>query len=326
MKKIAVLLVILMTTFLSSFLIYAEELNSNMVVTVTDDKLEAVFLNEGVTLTIENNTFYVDGVIIDDSEMSEPNPAEEEEFNKIAGWGAHRLINEMSFSDNVREIKSSFGIILLRRIDKISFGKNVTIIGDDIFSKCRITEIDFPESLSSIGSSAFKSCELLDNLTIPENVKNIGDNAFADCTTLNDITVLSQDVIISASAFINGSENFVNSDRIIRGYQNSTAEKYAHENGFQFIPLNDTTIVTTEVTTESSDFNTESTTVSTMNVKQTISDTTIVTSKSENNTNSHVGGTPETGENNISGVFLTCISAVFLSVISSRQKSNLNQK
>ncbi len=242
MKKSVILLLTLMLALSSvSFSVYADETpEQNIILNVTDEKLEIEFVKDGISMIFENNTISIDGIIIfDDSEDdSAYDELSEEEHRKIEGWGAHRLFNEMSFSNNVQEIRSGLGFLVLRNIDKISLGKNVTVIGDDIFSHCKITEIDFPESLSSIGYEAFKSCELLDNVTIPENVKNIGDNAFADCTSLKDITILSKDVIISNSAFLNSSEN---SERNIRGYSGSSAEKYAAENGFNFITLNDNT-------------------------------------------------------------------------------------
>lgn len=295
--------------------IVIENCNSHTIVTLYSDN------NMIEVDTYDNDT--VEEFAFDLNHSSEWNNSDIEVLNTIR---AYFVKDEyyLSLSNNIININDS--VIASDKIAKIFWNDSIQNIGNYVFSKSKMSEIEFPNSLENIGEFAFSDCESLKNVIFKSNIKSIENNAFSNCALLNDITIFSRNTIISDGVFINNSDTSTNSTRIIRGYLNSTAEKYAHENGFQFIPLNDTTIVTTEVTTESSAFNTESTTVSTMNVKQTISDTTIVTSKSENNTNSHVGGTPETGEKNIIAIILTCISAAFLTVISSRQKSNLNQK
>ena len=96
-------------------------------------------------------------------------------------------------------------------------------------------------------------CEhALTNVIIPPNVKYIGCNAFS-YSTLSKITFLNNKAY-TASDGIDISESRIgyyesnnkdtcikkyvkNENLIIEGYKGSTAEQYAQEHGFKFVPL-----------------------------------------------------------------------------------------
>ena len=75
---------------------------------------------------------------------------------------------------------------------KITFGDNVTTIGDHMFEDCgSLTNITFSENsqLTSIGNYAFEYCGSLTDITIPRGVTNIGDHAFRNCRRLEILTI-----------------------------------------------------------------------------------------------------------------------------------------
>ena len=69
------------------------------------------------------------------------------------------------------------------------------------------------------------------NVFSPENVTNIGECAFS-CSDLRSVTVLSHSVHINDDAFID-----LGDDLNIYGYENSTAQTCASNNGFRFYPI-----------------------------------------------------------------------------------------
>ena len=96
-------------------------------------------------------------------------------------------------------------------IKKVTFGKNVTEISDQMFDECDITgTLVLPEHIKSIGNyafqanpnlqevqapgvekiglRAFQSCERLADVQLP-NLKYIGSAAFEDCTSLDSFEI-----------------------------------------------------------------------------------------------------------------------------------------
>ncbi|MBR2876365.1 MAG: leucine-rich repeat domain-containing protein, partial [Clostridia bacterium] len=94
--------------------------------------------------------------------------------------------------------------------------------------------------VTSIGDSAFYGCSWLTSVTIPDSVKSVGDYAFYDCTSLGSITIPDSATSIGEEAFGYWSdEDVIESCKIegftITGTTGSEAERYANENGFEFI-------------------------------------------------------------------------------------------
>ena len=81
--------------------------------------------------------------------------------------------------------------------------------------------VTLPESLTRIGYDAFINCTNLREITIPKSVKSIGENAFGYYYQHGDADIVPHKVT-----------NFT-----IKGYMNTEAERYAKENGFNFISL-----------------------------------------------------------------------------------------
>ena len=74
------------------------------------------------------------------------------------------------------------------KIQTVSFGNNVTTLGDRSFSGCEnLKTIDLPDNIKSIGNSCFNGCSLLSEVNIGNGVQTIGAYAFSGCSNLNKI-------------------------------------------------------------------------------------------------------------------------------------------
>ncbi len=132
------------------------------------------------------------------------------------------------------------------KIDEIHNGRKITLIADSAFcNKESITEVILPESIETIGAYAFENCSNLTIINLPEGLKQIEYEAFYS-TALKEIYIpdsvedigeyafgyyrIRDDSLSWNEANYRKTENF----KII-GSENSAAEKYAHENGFEFV-------------------------------------------------------------------------------------------
>ncbi len=160
-------------------------------------------------------------------------------------------------------------------LTSITIPNSVTNIGYYAFVKCTgLTSVTLPDSITTIGFGTFLGCTGLKSVTIPDSVKTIGmqsfcftgltsviipENvtviglgAFSACNDLNSVTILSRDVNIGAYAFGytegNDDVDIVKIDSFtVYGYPGSTAEKYAEENGFNFVDITECQHTETEL-------------------------------------------------------------------------------
>ena len=168
----------------------------------------------------------------------------------------------------------------------------------------------------SIGYDVF--LEKISELVIRDNVNYICDDAFLGTENLKSVYILPLTIDLTNSGIGYYTDDIKSDILTIHGYKNSTAETYANENGFTFIPLDEpvtevTTSATEEVITES----TTTQPVITDSVTQQ-SQSTVITDAASAKVNS----TPKTGEKNIYGIIALGISAAVLSVVSSKKKRN----
>ncbi len=108
-------------------------------------------------------------------------------------------------------------------------------------------QLDIPaeidgKKVTSIGNVAFEGCTNLKNVTIPGRVTSIGNFAFDSCPNLKTVIIPKSVTSIGNLAFgyymdkeLSGTEKV--DAFTIKGYAGTEAERYAKDNGFEFIAL-----------------------------------------------------------------------------------------
>lgn len=166
--------------------------------------------------------------------------------------------------DSVKEIGSNAfsHCIALKSLD---LGKGVTSISTSAFEVCSSLEtLVIPDSVTFCGSGAFDGCYSLEKVKISMGLETISREMFSDCTSLESVTIPNGVKKIEGSAFLRcGSltdvyipSNVTNIVKTafgytdigvkgnlhirIHGYVSTEAERYANENGYEFIDMNGT--------------------------------------------------------------------------------------
>ena len=167
--------------------------------------------------------------------------------------------------------------IFQSEIEKVIIEDGIFSIGSKAFYNCKaLKSLTIPDTVHEIHSSAFESCSSLSQINLSGKIMAINTNAFSKCTSLTEVNIekmpstamMLGDRIIRQSAFsdctilskvtlpddIEHIEKDVfkgcSSSLTIVGYSNSSAEKYAKNNGFNFKDINSEPVVTEPVVTE----------------------------------------------------------------------------
>ncbi len=125
-------------------------------------------------------------------------------------------------------------------LETVTIGKGVKRIGDNAFFECTsLKSLTIPDSVTYIGACAFEYCKRLKTITIPSTVTHIGADAFYGCSNLKSVKILNDKLDISKTKLgyyynSRSSKKEKVDDLTISGLSDSTAEKYAKENGFVF--------------------------------------------------------------------------------------------
>jgi len=75
-------------------------------------------------------------------------------------------------------------------LSNLTLSENITYLGEDAFSDCKIEKVIFPKSLTII-SDAFRSNDYLTEVTLPATISNISNWAFEYCNALKTIYSLN---------------------------------------------------------------------------------------------------------------------------------------
>lgn len=142
-------------------------------------------------------------------------------------------------------------------------GKNVVSVGGWAFAGMEIKSVELPSVLKSIGEYAFFNCPALTSITVPKNVENIGDYALG--YYLDENAVSGSSTVTLAGAMNIDTNKIKKIDGFkIYCYSGTAGEKYAVDNGFDYVLLDNsdsdtTTSSKSEATSTSNKTNNSST-------------------------------------------------------------------
>lgn len=239
-------------------------------VSINDDEHQLICSICGYTKTESHNnvngvcdvcgkSIYYDYTILDDGtveitrnlkknreEIIIPNKIENKPVTNIGAYVFNNsyVIKNIVIPDSIINIDEG-AFSGLYNLQSITIPNSVAEIGDVAFSAdTSLESVTIPDSVKVIGTNAFSWCGNLNSITIPKSVTSIGEYAFAWDDNLTSVTIYSNNVNIGEKAFgyIHGSNGNIDKMKgfTIIGYNGSTAETYAKENGFTFIPLDET--------------------------------------------------------------------------------------
>lgn len=172
------------------------------------DNLENIYVDP------ENERFYsVDGVLFDRT------------TNTLLCYPMGKTATEYTVPDGI--LKLSYGAFWFTEAT-VTLPEGLTTIGRSVFFGASFSSIEIPGTVTLIDDSAFENCDQLTSITIPESVQQIGLYTFGSCEKLESITILNPDCIIPAT------NNVIEEDALIRGYEDSTAQQYARQFGRDF--------------------------------------------------------------------------------------------
>lgn len=132
-----------------------------------------------------------------------------------------------------------------KNLYRITIPDSVKVIGFGAFDGCTgLISVNIPDGVSEISGDVFEKCSSLENIVIPNSVKVIEYGAFKDCTNLKTLTIPYSVTTIRRFAVGYGYDYSVFKHIkiegfTIKGYKGTAAEKYAEENGFDFVALSD---------------------------------------------------------------------------------------
>ncbi len=113
------------------------------------------------------------------------------------------------------------------RLKNVIIGNGVSCILNNAFSRCKELEsVTLGDGVTEIGASAFIDCSNLRSVNLPYGVQSIGNFAFLGCQSLGSLKVYNRNCYFGI-----GCTGYYTT---IVGYEGSTAEAYANENGFDF--------------------------------------------------------------------------------------------
>lgn len=97
----------------------------------------------------------------------------------------------------------SWGINVIRSIEKIEVKGSISYIGDFLFSGFENAKtIILPDSLEKIGKCPFEYCLALESIVIPDKVEVIPESIFSECVNLKEVVLSKSLQKIERSAFL----------------------------------------------------------------------------------------------------------------------------
>lgn len=187
--------------------------------------LTSVSLPKNIT-TIGANTFYYCTNLESVSFSDDLTAIQEEAF-----YGCAKL-NSITLPETLKSI-GDYAFRDCESLTEFIMSDKVETIGTELFENCTSLEtVKLSENIKEIPYEAFIGCKSLKEITIPEKVTSFGVNVFSGCTSLKKITVLNSECKLSEYGYLGG-----NTETVIYGYTDSTAQAYAEKYKYNFVAL-----------------------------------------------------------------------------------------
>ena len=124
-------------------------------------------------------------------------------------------------------------------ISSVSLPSSLKIICDLAFDDLHsLPSIKLPDGLEYIAANAFDGCDLLTELDIPSSVSYIGLFAFNRTDNLEKLIIRNPNcTIIDNHEEYTGGAYSISTNTTVYGYEGSTAESFANNNGVNFVTL-----------------------------------------------------------------------------------------
>ena len=140
-------------------------------------------------------------------------------------------------------------------LQSIKLSGNLQTIGEYAFEGCgNVKTLELPKTLNTVPKNAFGGWSSLQSLTVPSGITAVGEYAFESNNNLKEVTIAASVASIGEKAF-GYVYNYSTGDYdkvagfTVKGSLGSAAEKYAKDNGFNFVAIDEPTEPTTEPTT-----------------------------------------------------------------------------
>ncbi|MCR5600848.1 MAG: leucine-rich repeat protein [Ruminococcus sp.] len=126
-------------------------------------------------------------------------------------------------------------------LTEINLPDSLTKIGYCAFMDCSsLKSITLPQNLSEIESFTFYGCSSLEEIDIPQNIINVSDGCLTNCSSLRSVTFNCTYCTINEpfkQEQDHSLDEITEFTGTICGYEDSSAQKYAEENGHNFTSL-----------------------------------------------------------------------------------------
>ncbi len=146
------------------------------------------------------------------------------------------------FEDGTATIYKYYGSHSSLTIPDKILSNTIISVGNGAFKGAPFEEVAIPSTVTRIDENGFLSCYKMVDVVIPDSVTYIGAGAFSGCIKLLSVTIPESVTEISERAFgytapdANGEYSKIEGF-VIYGYENSAAQEYANDNGFDFVAL-----------------------------------------------------------------------------------------
>lgn len=152
----------------------------------------------------------------------------------IIGEQAFRYCEDLKSVELGNSITSigAYSFMECDSLNKIVIPNSVTYAGEGAFAYCpKLVNLTLSDNLEEIGSAFVMGCERLEELIVSNKVKTFYTSAVYECSNLRRITIKNPECEIVLN------DCNLPPQTILSGYIDSTAEQYAYENNYHFLPL-----------------------------------------------------------------------------------------